>query len=108
MIDENIKIHDQYSFEIKLGYKPSREEVASDYQVDTYLFIPDSLDINQQTYNKKDFYNDLKIYVRFITPICLLKDILNCTIDPYNRLKKACDILIRKGITKNILQFELY
>jgi hypothetical protein len=108
MIDENIKIHDQYSFEIKLGYKPSREEVASDYQVDTYLFIPDSLDINQQTYNKKDFYNDLKIYVRFITPICLLKDILNCTIDPYNRLKKACDILIRKGITKNILQFEFH
>lgn len=106
MIDENIKIHDQYSFELKLGYSPKKKEAVSDYQVDTYLFLPDMLDINQYTYDKKAFYNDLKVNVRFITPICLLKNMLTCDVNPYEPLKKACNKLAGNTRSKNIQEFE--
>jgi hypothetical protein len=70
MSDNNglVRRHDQYQFEIKLGYDLNPRHSRERYQVDTYFFIPENLDINEATYSKRQFYRDLLLYIRFRTP----------------------------------------
>lgn len=44
-------------------------ERGNDFAINTWIFLPNSLDINPATYGKEDFYRDVKSNVRFITPI---------------------------------------
>jgi len=75
MIEEFIKVHDKFSIELKLGFKARMKKNISDFAVNTWIFIPNSLDINPLTYQKTDFYKDLKSNIRLITPVFLLRDI---------------------------------
>lgn len=75
MIEESIKIHDKFSVELKIGYKARMKKDISDFALNTWIFIPNSLDINPLTYQKTDFYKDLKSNIRLITPVFLLRDI---------------------------------
>ncbi len=75
MIEEQIKIHDKFSIEIKLRLAARRKAKKSEFAVNTWLFIPAALDINHSTYSKNDFYHDLKSNIRLITPVYLLRDI---------------------------------
>ncbi|MBL8023830.1 MAG: hypothetical protein JNK54_06060 [Elusimicrobia bacterium] len=70
MSDNNglVRRHDQYQFEVKLGYDLHPQHTRERYQVDTYFFIPENLDINEATYSKNQFYRDLLLYIRFRTP----------------------------------------
>ena len=63
-----VRRHDQYQFEVKLGYDLHRHLPRERYRVDTYFFIPENLDINEATYSKTQFYRDLLLYIRFRTP----------------------------------------
>ncbi|MDD4086453.1 MAG: hypothetical protein PHP48_04350, partial [Bacteroidales bacterium] len=60
MIDDQVKIHNKFSVELKLGFTTRRKQKRNDFVVNTWIFIPNSLDINPYTYEKKDFYKDLK------------------------------------------------
>ena len=64
MIEELVKIHDKFSVEIKLGFNARRKQEVNDFSVNTWIFIPNSLDINRTTYLKTDFYRDLKSNIR--------------------------------------------
>jgi hypothetical protein len=75
MIEEQIKIHDKYSIEIKLRLAARRKAKKSEFAVNTWLFIPAALDINHSTYSKNDFYHDLKSNIRLITPVYFLREI---------------------------------
>jgi len=79
MFTENITIHDKYQFELKLGYFANKKKPAK-YSLEMYFFIPKSLDINQHTYTKEEFYKDIQIYIRFKTPEYTLKEI-QCLIE---------------------------
>jgi hypothetical protein len=70
MADNNgrVRRHDQFQFEVKLGYDLHRHLSRERYRVDTYFFIPENLDINEATYSKYQFYRDLLLYIRFRTP----------------------------------------
>lgn len=75
MIEGNVKIHNRYSVEIKLGFIAEKNSVESEFAVNTWIFIPNSLDINASNYDKKDFYRDLKSNTRLITPVYLLHEL---------------------------------
>ena len=70
MLDIQGKIHDRYTLEFKVGYsRYSPSAAVSDFMMDTWIFIPDSLYINAKTYPKSNFYRDFRALVRLITPV---------------------------------------
>ena len=49
----------------------------SNFVMNTWIFVPNSLDINAAKYSKDDFYRDLKSGVRLITPSYGLHELAN-------------------------------
>jgi len=88
MIKDIVKIHDKFSVEIKLIYGTSLKKRVPKYDVLTYLFIPEGLNINRQTYTKDKFYNDVKVNIRYNTPNYSLYDFIkkNGLIDKLEKL----------------------
>lgn len=69
-----IHVRDNFQFELKSEFPidPSLEEIA--YKQEVFIFIPNTLQINAQTYSKQQFYLDQTNIIRFRTPwISLLK-----------------------------------
>ena len=80
MIELITKIHDKFTLEFKVGFNTNQEERPtkySDYVMNTWIFVPNSLDINAAKYSKDDFYRDLKSGVRLITPSYEMHELAN-------------------------------
>jgi len=108
MIKESIKIHDKFSFEIKLGYSSDVELNLPEYSINMYLFVPDNLDINELTYKREDFYNDLKSNIRLMNPVYLLGNIYQGEDNPLMRLENSLQHLAKLPNEKNIEQYEFH
>lgn len=108
MIEEQVKIHDKFSVEIKLGFNARRKQEVSDFSVNTWIFIPNSLDINRTTYQKTDFYRDLKSNIRLITPVYLLRDLANPGKEPFTILQKAMSELASEPTRTRIAEYEYH
>jgi hypothetical protein len=106
MIEETIHIHDKYQFEIKLGYMLASNKRVTFYDVETYIFLPNSLGISHYTYKRDDFYNDIQAYIRLKTPTVLLKDIASGTQNPLEQVKKSFKQLISQPNRTTISQYE--
>ena len=76
MIDIKAKKHDRFTVEFKLGYNINQNIVQSDFIVNTWIFVPHSLDVNPSTYSKERFYRDILSHIRLITPVFLLNEIV--------------------------------
>lgn len=83
MIDIQVKLHDRYSVEFKIGYYVDRETKENEFRMNTWFFVPHSLDINATTYPKDVFYRDVKSNVRLITPIYTLEEIVGGEMDAF-------------------------
>lgn len=95
MIELETSIHDAFSLEVKVGFKSDKIGQKAEFESNTWLFIPNSLDVNASTYQKEQFYSDVKSKVRFITPIFLLTEIVDNGAVPFNNLKSALnDVLL--------------
>jgi len=95
MIDTQVKIHDNFSLEFKIGFitdKNSKD--VNEFKINTWIFLPNSIDINRATYKKSDFYRDVKNNIRLITPVYSLQEILKAGRGPLPRLQKAIDALV--------------
>lgn len=105
MFDIKGSIHDRYTLEFKIGYsRDNKEQEESDFRMDTWMFIPDTLGVNQSTYTKERFYRDFRTMVRLITPSFTLSEIANTKKLPYSRLEKWCLIASRdvtSGLAKD-------
>lgn len=89
MIKDTIKIHDRFTFELKLEF-PAEEGVnTTEYNVNSWMFIPASLEINKVTFPKESFFNNLKNLIRFTTPVCLLRDMTVGENSPIKKLENA-------------------
>ena len=80
MIDLSTKIHDKFTLEFKVGFNTKQADKPmkySDFVMNTWIFVPNSLDINAAKYSKDDFYRDLKSGVRLITPSYSLHELAN-------------------------------
>lgn len=97
MIQENIEIHDKYQFELKIGYKINEEDVDTLYNTEIYFFFPASLDIRRYTYSKKDFYNDLQTYIRFKSPVVILRNIASDSPEsPVSKVRSSVEQLVAR------------
>lgn len=76
-IASRVIIHDIHQVEIKLEYNLEELLKTNNYKIETFFFIPTSLQINEDTYPREDFYSDLQTYIRFKTPVYSFKMILD-------------------------------
>lgn len=106
MIDVQAKIHDQYSLELKVGYTARQELPKSDFVMNTWIFIPDSLDINRRTYPKESFYRDMRSNMRLITPAFQLEELSKTDNQPFRLLKTACQKALSTTGEKELNDFE--
>lgn len=92
MIDTRIKTHDKFSVEFKIGFYTSDKNInQNQFKINSWIFVPNGLDINRYTYTKQQFYSDIKSNVRLITPIYTLEEIFQEGKGPFPRLRKAID-----------------
>ena len=104
MIDETVKIHDVYQFEIKQSYNifPGRD---SSYFVSTYIFVPRNLNINRDTYSATDFYRDLHIYIRLRTPFVTLKEMAEGG-RPLRLVRESVERIVRRMDQQAAIELE--
>ena len=91
MISIKPKIHDSNTLEFKVGFVPSDGATYNDFYMNTWIFIPEVLDVNRHTYSKDTFYNDTISYLRLITPRYELRELTDPHSLPFTRLQQACE-----------------
>ncbi len=101
-----IKIHDRNQFEIKLHYEFRHKWRKTDYLVETYFFVPNSLGINKLSYHKKNFYDSVKNYIRFSTPEYSLTDYLDGNNSPLAKIQKVVQETISSFSDNSLDAFE--
>lgn len=106
MIELKTKIHDNFSLEIKESFVVRPHVRDNNFAVNTWLFVPNSLDINPQTYGKDQFYRDVKSNVRLITPVFLLRDIVSGEAQPLEFLRQAMHTMASQPTEQNVAEYE--
>lgn len=106
MIDIQVRVHDKFSVEFKTGFRVEKQEKENEFMMNTWIFVPYSLDINSQTYPKSHFYRDAKSYVRLITPIYTLEEVGDSNTLPYMFLQVAFNELVAEPSDANMAEFE--
>ncbi|MBR5085647.1 MAG: hypothetical protein IKX31_01420 [Muribaculaceae bacterium] len=91
MINIKPKIHDSNTLEFKVGFLPNDGKTYDDFYMNTWIFIPERLDVNKHTYSKDTFYCDTISYLRLITPRYELRELTDEHSLPFTRMKQACE-----------------
>jgi len=89
MIEETIRASGKFQVEIKSDYRLDLNREHTAYSIETYAFVPNSLDVNQDTYPKYLFYRDTQTYFRCRIPIILLQDIAADGSTTFDLLQKS-------------------
>lgn len=89
MIEIQTKIHDQFSIEFKVGFSGSDNVKVDHFDVNSWIFIPNSLYINEKTYSKDRFYTDMKSNIRLLTPSFSLKQMVDGDDAPIQHVVKS-------------------
>lgn len=106
MIDIQVKLHDKYSVEMKVGYVVDRHREENEFRVNTWFFVPHSLGISASTYSKDDFYKDTRSNVRLITPIYSLDEIAEGEWTPFLFLEDAFLHLVEESAGEALEMYE--
>ncbi len=87
ILDSRVKLHDRHRFEIKLDIDLAAAEGS--YEVETYFFIPRSLNIGPHNYGKERFYDSTQRYIRWRTPKISLGKLCDPALStsPLNRVR---------------------
>lgn len=88
-----IHSRDRWQFELKSDFYPIEDNQHNIYTQEFYLFIPNSLQINEETYTKSQFYRDQTNNIRYKTPEFNLEELTDETqlSSPINKIKKLLD-----------------
>ncbi|MGN0190392.1 MAG: hypothetical protein ACI39U_01930 [Candidatus Cryptobacteroides sp.] len=89
MVNIHAKKHDNFSVEFKFGFEDDQNIRKNDFAVNTWIFVPNSIGINPETYGKDLFYRDIKSNVRLITPVFSLREIADADSLPLRSLRNA-------------------
>ena len=107
MITIQAKKHDNFSVEFKFGFEGNQEEVGRhEFVVNSWIFVPNSLDITPQTYGKDQFYRDIKSNVRLITPVYLLRELADAGSLPFVTLRETLESLASQPSSVNTDNYE--
>lgn len=85
-IQQSAISHDRYQVELKLDYQLDRGK-ETHYQISTYIFVPRSLGITEDSYPRNELYRDIKNYIRMKTPQMSLRDLLHDDLSPLSRVQ---------------------
>jgi hypothetical protein len=80
-IQQSAISHDRYQVELKLDYQLDRGN-ETHYRISTYIFVPRSLGITEESYPKNELYRDIKNYIRMKTPQMSLRDLIDDGLSP--------------------------
>lgn len=101
MVKSNVKVHDKFSVVIELSYDKVFERKKSKYNTLTYLFLPNSLNINDKTYSATKFYNDVRLFTKYDSPNYTLNDINIGENSLLENLKKDTKSFLTRQSEKN-------
>ena len=108
MISIQAKHHDNFSVEFKIGYNCAEHGGKEKFSVNSWIFVPNSLDINPENYGKKQFYCDIKSNVRLITPVYSLQDLAQDTSLPLASLRKALENVVSNPTKSSLNAYEYH
>lgn len=80
--------HDKYQIELKLDSKMNKNK--NNYLLETYLFIPKSLEVKSRLNDPEEYFKDIKSYMRYSTPDISLTELLSTTskVSPIKRINR--------------------
>lgn len=108
MIEHNVKVHDRFTLELKLGLHSAQRVRPDHFAVNLWMFIPNSLDVNRFTYTKASFYRDLKTYTRLITPAFSLSYLASAESPPLRWLEAAIAAFTQEPTEAHQAQYEYH
>ena len=82
-IQQSAISHDRHQVELKLDYQLDRGKETR-YHISTYIFVPRSLGITEESYPKNEIYRDIKNYIRIKTPQMSLRDLIDDDVSPFS------------------------
>ncbi len=106
MIGINCKVHDRITLEFKIGYQVPEGTEFTDFEMSTWIYIPEALDVNRHTYPRESFYRDMLSYMRLITPVYPLEMLAHSAELPYQLLEKACKTIVAQPTKQNQERYE--
>lgn len=86
-IQQSAISHDHYQVELKLDYQLDRGKETR-YRISTYIFVPRSLGITEESYPKNEIYRDIKNYIRIKTPQMSLPDLIDDALSPLSMVQQ--------------------
>lgn len=86
-IQQSAISHDRYQVELKLDYQVDRGK-ETHYRISTYIFVPRSLGITEESYPKNELYRDIKNYIRIKTPRMSLRDLIDGNTSPLRTVQQ--------------------
>jgi len=99
-----IHFRDKWQFELKSEFFPISDLKQSEYIQEFFIFIPNSLQINSQTYTKSDFYHDQTNLIRFKTPDISFTELVN----PHNHHSPLTRLMeVKSDTPTSTIEFEL-
>lgn len=103
-----IHFRDRWQFELKSEFRPLSAKKRNIYFQEFFIFVPNSLQINAQTYSKEEFYQSQTNLIRFKTPTISFTELLNSKNED-SPLNKISDLLQKPRSEENLeaIKFEL-
>jgi hypothetical protein len=101
-IQQSAISHDRHQVELKLDYQLDRGKETR-YRISTYIFVPRSLGITEESYPKTEIYRDIKNYIRIKTPQMSLRDLIDNDLSPLSMVEQ---IIHQPGWYLNEMQNE--
>ncbi len=107
MVRENIKKHDQLSFEAKFEFMGRAKALKSNnFNVSIFMFLPYGLDINKHNFTREDFYTSLKTSIRLTTPFYRLSQLIDGENSPFVQLQKSIESILATPNSTTSLEYE--
>lgn len=98
----NIQFRDRWQFELKSDFAATSDQPKTNHEQEFYIFVPNSLLINSQTYTVNDFFRDQTNFIRYKTPRFTFQELLN------ENNNESPLTLFKKGlVAKNKINYEL-
>ena len=89
-IQQSAISHDRYQVELKLDYQLDQGK-ETHYRISTYIFVPRSLGITEDSYPKNELYRDIKNYIRIKTPEMSLRDLVEGKTSPLRKVQQIIE-----------------
>jgi len=93
-VDEKVELkgfftpHDRYQVEFKMDFGLDKGDTDNRYLVETYLFVPKTLGLQQHLKNPEEFFQNIKSYMKYTTPNLSLTELgdYNNPLSPMSRI----------------------